>query len=148
MPSAPLNVPVEGTVTHSPEGPLLRLTRRLDGHDTFLTGSLDIADSSIPVRILTLDDVTVLRPTSEFLALADGEHWHGRLHLPHGLRPRSVPPDLGVAADQEGRSLDALDEAELRYALTFLSEATTSDIRQARIEAVVSALPATAGRTQ
>ncbi|MET8027690.1 MULTISPECIES: hypothetical protein [Streptomyces] len=148
MPSAPLNVPVEGTVAHSPEGPLLRLSRRLDGHDTFLTGSLDIADRSVPVRILTLDDVTVLRPTSGFRTPADGEHWHGRLHLPHGLRPRSVPPDLNSAADQEGRSLDALDGAELRYVLTFLSEATTPDIRQARIEAVVSALPAAAGRNQ
>jgi hypothetical protein len=148
MPSAPLNVPVEGTVAHSPEGPLLRLSRRLDGHDTFLTGSLNIADSSVPVRILTLDDVTVLRPTNGFPASVDGERWHGRLHLPHGLRPRSVPPDLNAAADQERRSLDALDEAELRYVLTFLSEATTPDIRQARIEAVVSALPATTGRAQ
>ncbi|WP_338676740.1 hypothetical protein V1460_30075 [Streptomyces sp. SCSIO 30461] len=148
MPSAPLTVPVQGTVAHSPEGPLLRLSRRLDGHDTFLTGSLDIADSSVPVRILTLDDVTVLRPTSGFPAPADGEHWHGRLRLPHGLRPRSVPPDLDGAANQEGRSLDALDEAELRYVLTFLSESTTPDIRQARIEAVVSALPTTTGRTQ
>ncbi|GAB3971096.1 hypothetical protein GCM10029978_045640 [Actinoallomurus acanthiterrae] len=143
MPSAPLNVPVEGTVTHSPEGPLLRLSQRLDGHDTFLTGSLDIAERSIPVRILTLDDVTVLRPTDSFLAPADGERWHGRLHLPHGLRPRSVPPDLSAAADQEGRSLDGLDEAELRYVLTFLSEATTPAIRQARLRAVVSALPTT-----
>lgn len=148
MPSTPLNVPVEGTVTHSTEGPLLRLSRRLDGHDTFLTGSLDIADSSVPVRILTLDDVTVLRPTYGFPAPADGEHWHGRLNLPHGLRPRSIPPDLSDAADQERRSLDALDEAELRYVLTFLSEATTPGIRRARIEAVVSALPTTAGRTQ
>ncbi|MGI5515715.1 hypothetical protein [Streptomyces sp. CA-106131] len=148
MPSASLNVPVEGTVTHSPEGPLLRLSRRLDGHDTFLTGSVDIEDSSVPVRILTLDDITVLRPTNGFPASADGEHWHGRLHVPHGLRPRSVPPDLNAAADQEGRSLGALDDAELRYVLTFLSEATAPDIRQARIEAVVSALPATTGRTQ
>ncbi|MFF4802289.1 hypothetical protein ACFY1U_28450 [Streptomyces sp. NPDC001351] len=148
MPSAPLIVPVEGTVAHSPEGPLLRLSRRLDGHDTFLTGSLDIEDSSVPVRILTLDDVTVLRPANSFPAPADGEHWRGRLHLPHGLRPRSIPPDLNAAAHQGGRSLDALDEAELRYVLTFLSEATTADIRHARIEAVVCALPATTGRTR
>jgi hypothetical protein len=65
--------------------------------------------------------------------------------LPHGLRPRIVPPDLNAAADQERRSLDA---TELRYVLTFLSEATTPDIRQARVKAVVSALPTTTGRTQ
>lgn len=148
MPTAALNVPVEGTVTQSPEGPLLLLSQRLHGHDTFLTGSLDIAETSVPVRILTLDDVTVLRPTASFLAPADGEHWHGKLHLPHGLRPRSIPPDLSTAADQEGRSLDKLDEAELRYVLTFLSEATTPSIRQARIGAVVSALPTTTGRNK
>ena len=39
------------------------------------------------------------------------------------------------------RALDALDNAELRYALTFLEEATTADIRQARISAIVAALP-------
>jgi hypothetical protein len=143
MPSSALNIPVEGTVTDSPEGPLLRLSQRLDGHDTFLTGSLHIAESSVPVRILTLDDVTVLRPTGSFHAPADGEYWHGRLHLPHGLRPRTVPPDLSTAADQDSRSLDKLDEAELRYVLTFLSEATTAAIRQARIAAVVHALPTT-----
>ncbi|MGR3936282.1 hypothetical protein [Streptomyces sp. BRA346] len=148
MPNALLNVPVEGTVTHSPEGPMLRLSQRLDGHDTFLTGSLDIAETSVRVRILTLDDVTVLRPTDSFPAVGDGEHWHGRLHLPHGLRPRSVPPDLNAAADREGRSLNGLDEAELRYVLTFLSEATTRDIRKARIGAVVSTLPATSRRNQ
>ncbi|MET9292292.1 hypothetical protein [Streptomyces sp. NPDC003077] len=148
MPSVALNLPVEGTVTHGPEGPLLRLSQRLDGHDTFLTGSLDIADTSVPVRILTLDSVTVLRPADSFLAPADGEHWTGRLHLPHGLRRRSVPPDLNAAADQAARSLDGLDEAELRYVLTFLSEATTPAIRRARIEAVVSALPTTTGRNQ
>ncbi|GHF41843.1 MULTISPECIES: YdeI/OmpD-associated family protein [Streptomyces] len=148
MPSVALNLPVEGTVTHSPEGPLLRLSQRLDGHDTFLTGSLDIADTSVSVRILTLDSVTVLRPADSFLPPADGEHWTGRLHLPHGLRQRSVPPDLNAAADQAARSFDGLDEAELRYVLTFLSEATTPAIRRARIEAVVSALPTTTGRNQ
>ena len=146
MPSASLNVPVEGTGAHGSEGPLLRLSQRLVGHDTFLTGILDIADSSVPVRILTLDDVTVLRPTVSFPTPGDGEYWHGRLHLPHGMRPLTVPPDLRTAADREGRSLDALDEAELRYVLTFLSEATTADIRRARVDAVVSALPTTAGR--
>lgn len=35
-----------------------------------------------------------------------------------------------------------LDDAELRYALTFLEEATTSKIRRARIDAIVAALPA------
>ncbi|MFD7443997.1 hypothetical protein [Streptomyces sp. NPDC059909] len=143
MPSTQVNIRVEGTVSHSSEGPQLVLSQRLDGQDTFLTGSLDIGERTIPVRILTLDDVTVLRPSDSHLAPTEGERWHGTLHLPHGLRPRSVPPDLKAAADQEERYLDALDEAELRYVLTFLSEATTTTIRQARVQAIVSALPTT-----
>lgn len=144
MASTPVNLPVDGTVTRSSEGPLLVLSRRLDDHDTFLSGSLEVAEAVIPVRILTLDNVTVLRPTNGSPAPAEGTRWHGTLRLPHGLRPRSVPPDLREAAKHEGRSLEALDQAELRYALTFLSEATTTAIRQARVGAIVSALPTTA----
>jgi len=143
--STPVNVPVDGTVVRSSEGPLLVLSRRLDDHDTFLSGSLEVGEAVIPVRILTFDNVTLLRSTSSFPPLAEGTRWHGTLRLPHGLRPRSVPPDLRRAAEHEGRSLEALDEAELRYALTFLSEATTSAIRQARVGAIVSALPTTTG---
>ncbi|GAA2507271.1 hypothetical protein [Streptomyces gobitricini] len=143
MPGTTMTVRVDGTVSHSADGPLLVLSQRLDGHDTFLSGSLDIGGSALPVRILTLDDVTVLRPAGSLPALAEGTRWQGTLHLPHGMRPRSVPPDLREAATQEGRSLDTLDEAELRYVLTFLSEATTTTIRQARIRAIVSALPIT-----
>lgn len=143
MVSTSVNVPIDGTVTLDSGGPLLVLSRRLDDHDTFLSGSLEIEKVSIPVRILTLDNVTVLRPTGSAHLPAEGTRWCGKLHLPHGLRPRSVPPDLSGAAAHEGRSLDALDEAELRYALTFLSEATTSAIRQARVQAIISALPTT-----
>ncbi|GGT27951.1 hypothetical protein GCM10010271_34900 [Streptomyces kurssanovii] len=148
MPGTTMTVPVEGTISHSSDGPLLVLSQRLDGHDTFLTGSLDIGGSALPVRILTLDDVTVLRPVGSLPALVEGTRWQGTLHLPHGMRPRSVPPDLSEAAAQEGRSLDTLDEAELRYVITFLSEATTTTIRQSRIRAIVSALPTTARSPQ
>lgn len=141
MASTSVNVPVDGTVTCSSEGPLLVLSRRLDDHDTFLSGSLEVGEAVVPVRILTLDNVTVLRPMNG--SPVEGARWHGTLRLPHGLRPRSVPPDLRRAAEHEDRSLEALDEAELRYALTFLSEATTNAIRQARVRAIVCALPTT-----
>lgn len=39
------------------------------------------------------------------------------------------------------RDLGALDQAELRYALTFLGEASTGTIRNDRINAIVAALP-------
>lgn len=141
MPGTSMNVSVRGTVTQGPDGPLLVLSRRLDGHDTFLKGSLEVDEASIPVRILTLDDVTVLRPADHSAVPPAGTPWQGSLRLPHGLRPRTVPPDLQQMAVGEGRSLETLDEAELRYVLTFLSESTTATIRQARVEAIVSALP-------
>ncbi|SDX97981.1 hypothetical protein SAMN05216215_101837 [Saccharopolyspora shandongensis] len=140
MSSTSMNISVRGMVSQGPDGPLLVLSQRLDGHDTFLTGSLKVGEASIVVRILTLDDVTVLRPTDSAGAPV-GTHWHGTLHLPHGLRPRTVPPDLQQAAIREERSLERLDEVELRYALTFLSESTTIAIRRARVDAIVSALP-------
>ncbi|GAA3138192.1 hypothetical protein JOF29_000180 [Kribbella aluminosa] len=143
MPSTSLNLPVTGTVSHGPDGPLLVLSERLDGQNTFLKGRLDVGSSSVAVRILTLDDVTVLRPVDHSAVPDLDAGWQGTLHLPHGLRPRPIPPDLQEVAAEEGRSLEALDEAELRYVLTFLSESTTTVIRQARVEAIVSALPTT-----
>src|SRR5690606_29538426 len=121
----------------------LVLAERLGGHDTFLSGSLDMDGTSIPVRIMTLDDVTVLHPTDSGAVPTLRARWSGTLHLPHGLRPQTAPRDLESAAEAEGRILAALDDAELRYALTFLSEATTPEIRGARIAAIVSALPPT-----
>lgn len=148
MPSTSMTVAVHGTVVQGPDGPFLVLSERLDGHDTFLKGSLETGGERIFVRILTLDDVTVLRPAGHSAVPAVGTEWDGTLHLPHGLRPRTVPPDLEQAAAKEGRALEALDEAELRYVLTYLSESTTTTIRQARVEAIVSALPAITGRPQ
>ena len=67
---------------------------------------------------------------------------------PSGLaaRVRSIhaqnrPADLVNAARADGRTLAHLDDAELRYALTFLAEATTGRIRQARIRVIIDALP-------
>ncbi|MGH3427064.1 MAG: hypothetical protein ACRDQZ_05785, partial [Mycobacteriales bacterium] len=90
---------------------------------------------------ITLDHVTVLRPTQPMDTLTLGETWSGLLHLPRGLRTRKVPVDLCEHARTKCRNLDALDEAELRYALTYLGEATNDRIRRGRIDMIVSALP-------
>jgi hypothetical protein len=71
--------------------------------------------------------------------------WAGRLHLRHGLRAHGVPDDLAAAATHRGRQIDALDEAEARYAVTFLGESANPPIRAARIDVIVNALPAIAG---
>ncbi|MCX4387354.1 hypothetical protein OG777_10460 [Micromonospora peucetia] len=142
MPETLQRLPITGTVAADSNGTFLVLSERLDGHDTFLTGQLQLpAARPVQVQILSFDDVTVLR-------LLDPTHvppagpWAGILHLPHGWRTRSVPEDLATAARAARRDLTALDEAESRYALTFLAEASTPAIRQARIEAIVNALPA------
>jgi hypothetical protein len=130
---------VSGTTRHDEDGLLLVLEQHIEGHDTFLSGRLDLGPESVPVRIISFDDVTVLRPLESVLVAAS--RWTGVLHLPHGARPRRIPADLADAARKVERDVAALDPAELRYALTFLGEATTGTIRAARIEAIVSALP-------
>ena len=138
---APQSLSVRGTIALDSGGNMLVLSERLDGHDTFLTGRLEFGSGVlVRVRILTLDDVTVLRML-EPSPTALPESWTGILHLPRGWRRRSIPEDLFVAAERAHRDLAALDEAELRYALTFLGEASTDSIRRARIEVVVNALP-------
>jgi hypothetical protein len=139
----PITINVTGTIRNDDGSPLLVLDERLDGHDTFLPGSLELGGGLLPVKILTFDDVTVLHPASA-ASLPAGK-WAGRLHLRHGLRARSVPDDLAAAATRRKRRIDVLDEAETRYAVTFLSEATNAAIRAARIDVIVNALPALAG---
>lgn len=140
----PITIDVTGTIRDDGGSALLVLDERLDGHDTFLPGSLELGDGDrLPVKILTFDDVTVLHPAST-ASLPEGA-WAGRLHLRHGLRARSVPDDLAAAATRRKRRIDALDEAEARYAITFLGEAANASIRAARIDVIVNALPALAG---
>ncbi len=142
MPATISSVPITGSF-HEVDGNVqLVLAERIDGHDTFLTGVLELDNRAIPIRIITLDDVTVLRSVQPGGFADITGTCTGMLHLPHGARPRSAPPDLVIEATARRRTLASLDEAELRYALTFLDEATTGPIRQSRIRVIVDALPA------
>ena len=138
MPSRSASFPVAGTVR---PGGLLLLSRRLEGHDTFLTGTLRLGDAVVAVRILTFDDVTVLRPTDDRAPLPPDGPRHGVLDVSPGLRDRDVPADLADAAALRRRDVTALTGPELRYALTFLHEATTRSIREKRVDAILGALP-------
>jgi hypothetical protein len=139
MPEPP-SLQVSGTVQARDGAVLLVLDSRLEGHDTFLAGHLDLDDGpSLPVRIITLDEMTVLRPAGP-AAVRPGR-WSGALRLRHGLRPVVIPADLASAAAHRRRAVSALDDAERRYAVTFLGEASTPGIRAARVAAIVSALP-------
>lgn len=137
-PGAPITV--EGTVQTTDGRTLLILTARLEGHDTFLTGSLDLGTEQITVRVMTFDDMTVLLPEHDSPWLPAAE-WTGTLCLRHGRRHQHVPSDLAAAANEQGTLLSALDEPEMRYATTYLDEATTPQIRQARIAAILDPLP-------
>lgn len=144
MPASTTTLAVVGTTRNHASGVLFVLSDRLDGYDTFLTGRLEISGRSIPVQILTLDDMTVLRPASDQDVSQFSGQWEGRLYLPHGLRSRNIPTDLTAEAARHRRDLTALSAADLRYALTFLGEATTEHIRMGRIDAIVSTLPSLA----
>ncbi|WP_432246647.1 hypothetical protein ACRAR1_00120 [Streptomyces sanyensis] len=144
MLNPPRALPVRGRTVLAATGPLLVLDDRLEGHDTFLTGTLTLGGHDISARITTLDDSTTLQPTQPFPGDLP-EHWQATLHLRHGQRPRDIPDDLRTAAHAADRDLDALDDAELRYALTFLGEATTPAIRTDRLTAIVTGLPTLEG---
>lgn len=139
MPSIASSIPVAGTVVPTSSGQQLILFEKLTSVDTFLSGTLDLDGHAVRVRILTLDDVTVLQPVDDLQV--DSGDWTGTLNVSHGQRPGKIPGDLRTGARQSGRDVTALGEADLRYALTFLGEATTPDIRAERIAAVVTALP-------
>ncbi|WP_162959221.1 hypothetical protein [Micromonospora tulbaghiae] len=145
MPEIIQTLQVNGTIAADSNGTLLVLSERLGGHDTFLTGQLQLGDAApTAVRILTFDDVTVLRLLDQSPPALTNP-WAGVLHLPHGWRARSIPEDLSTAATAARRDLRTLDEAELRYALTFLGEASTDAIRRSRIHAIVRGLPTSEG---
>lgn len=139
MPSDTSHVHVSGTVR---PGGLMLLSARLNDHDTFLTGTLRLGTTAFPVHILTFDDVTFLRPVDATEILpASSAAWSGVLHISHGLRDHELPADLIDAAAHGRRDLTTLHGRELQYALTFLNEATTAEIRRKRIDAIVRAMP-------
>jgi FMN phosphatase YigB (HAD superfamily) len=145
MPEQTVILRVSGTASHDNSGSMLVLDERLEGYDSYLTGKLQlVGQEPVTVRVLTLDDVTVLRCSPMSMPPESGERWTGTLRLRPGFRSRAVPEDLVSAAATRHRDLLALDSAELRYALTFLEESTTASIRQQRIAAIVDALPASA----
>jgi FMN hydrolase / 5-amino-6-(5-phospho-D-ribitylamino)uracil phosphatase len=145
MPGHTVVLRVSGTASREKADTMLVLDGRLEGYDSYLTGKLQlVGQEPVTVRVLTLDDVTVLRCSAMSTPPEPGERWTGTLRLRPGFRSRAVPEDLASAAATRHRDLFALDSAELRYALTFLEESTTASIRQQRIAAIVDALPASA----
>jgi hypothetical protein len=139
-------LPVRGAVCRRGATPLLVLSDRLDGRDTFLRADLALDPDGVQVRVRvhTFDDVTVLRPSRDDVITdrAHGEAWSGRLRLPPDRRPGAVPDDLAEALAAAGLpiELDALDERQRRHLLGYLADAKAPAVRQARIVTIMAAL--------
>jgi hypothetical protein len=131
---------VRGAVRRGGGAPLLVLSHRLDGHDTFLLTelALDPDGVNVRVRVHTFDDITVLQPTGE--ASITGDTWAGRLRLPRTRRPTAVPDDLAEALADAGTSLGHLDERERRHLVGYLADATDPAVRRSRIVTIVAGL--------
>ncbi|WP_367132937.1 MULTISPECIES: hypothetical protein [Streptomyces] len=138
-------IAVRGRYEAASHGPHLVLDGGpLSGHDTFLTGILLLEEphtAEIPVRILTLDDITVLSPITDptYPLPGAGRSWSGVLRLPHRSRTPSLPEDLARAAADVNVDLGQWDEALMRYALTFLGEARDPKVRAQRIHVILAA---------
>jgi hypothetical protein len=135
------SLPVRGEVRRRRGmAPLLVLSQRLDGHDTFLQAdlALDPDGATVRVRIHTFDDLTVLHPTDG--TEITGKAWTGLLRLRRERRRGVVPPDLVHALTAAGTSLDALDEREQRHLLGYLADAADPATHRARIVTIVAGL--------
>ncbi|WP_020577734.1 hypothetical protein [Actinopolymorpha alba] len=114
------------------------LDRRLTGYDSYRTARLIVADRPpLRVRVLTLDDLTVLCPLPEQRELPD--RWEGTLELPATSRGSVMPADLTRALVEAGIEPTALDDAQRRHLIGFVAEARPGPTRDARLAAAVSA---------
>ncbi len=131
------------------------LDRRLSGYDSYRPAMLLLTESEPPqtpagtarvtcramrVRVLTLDDVTLVCPLAASVGEPWPESWEGTLVLPENRRRVDVPADLAVALDGAGIDADQVGEASLRHLVGYVTEAGPGPTRAARVSAAVSAV--------
>ncbi|NIL60073.1 hypothetical protein HCB18_27750, partial [Salinispora arenicola] len=127
MPETIQRLPITGTVAADSNGTLLVLSERPRRRRHLPDRPAPTPRRSAGTGAdLELDVITVLRLLDPSHAPPAGS-WAGILHLPHGWRTRSIPDDLVTAVRAARRDLTVLDEAERRYALTFLAEQHSGD---------------------
>ncbi|MEQ4206443.1 hypothetical protein ABN028_07665 [Actinopolymorpha sp. B17G11] len=127
------------------------LDERISGYDSYRAAKLVLAGAwepgveyarsrvSVQVRVLTLDDVTIVNPLPGQPELPD--HWRGTLVLPASTRGRSMPADLTRALLAAGLDPADLDSGPRRHLVEFVAEARPgSPTRDARLAAAVAAL--------
>jgi hypothetical protein len=136
------------------------LDERISGYDSYRAAELVLAGAwepgvardrrtTVQVRVLTLDDVTIVSPLPGQAELPD--RWRGTLVLPASTRGRAMPADLARALLTAGLDPAGLDPAGLdpagddvgarRHLVEFVAEARPgSPTRAARVAAAVDAL--------
>lgn len=119
------------------------LDRRITGHDSFrpaelLVEGLEGLRTLARVRVLTLDDVTLVCPLPDQPPLA--QEWEGTLVLPDTHRDTDLPADLAASLAAVGITPDQLEEAQRRYLAGFVAEARPGPTRDARVAVAVSAV--------
>ena len=127
------------------------LDQRINGHDSFRPATLrwradpsrvgstgPAEERSARVRVLTLDDVTVVTPLPGQPDLPDS--WVGTLVLPSGHRGPAMPDDLAHALTEAGVDPGGLDGAVGRHLVGFVAEARPGPTRDARVAAAVDAV--------
>jgi hypothetical protein len=134
------------------------LDRRLSGYDSYRPAVLLLTESepaqtpsgaarvtcrAVRVRVLTLDDVTLVCPLGGGGTTGQDpwpESWEGTLVLPESRRRVDLPADLAAALDSAGIETDQVGEASLRHLVGYVTEAGPGPTRAARVNAAVSAV--------
>jgi hypothetical protein len=127
------------------------LDERISGYDSYRAAELVLDEVceppaeyapdqvSVQVRVLTLDDVTIVSPLPGQPELPD--RWRGHLVLPASSRGRAMPADLTCALLAAGLDPSDLEAGSLRHLVEFVAEARPgSATRDARVAAAVDAL--------
>ncbi|MGW5359494.1 hypothetical protein [Actinopolymorpha pittospori] len=119
------------------------LDRRISGHDSFRPADLLVEGSPghrtlTRVRVLTLDDLTLVCPLPDQPALP--REWEGVLVLPDTPRATDLPADLAASLAAVGITPDQIEEAQRRYLAGFVAEARPGPTRDARVAVAVSAV--------
>lgn len=142
-------VPVVVTVQESGQPPRTDfvIVPKLVGEDSYLTGTLSVSSVDLKVRILTLDNRTVLVPAGWHdplpAALTDGIRIEALLTLRSPCNAPPLPDDLDRALHACGLKIASADPRQQAYLLAFLAEARDTSIRQGRIDLICDSLAAT-----
>lgn len=146
-------VPVKATLVEGAGGRYLQLVERLSSRNSYLSAQLRVSGGTVMVRVWTMDNLTLLDVLDRIDVVTGslddtGSTLTGDLLLRDARELRLIPPELIEHALASGRDVRSLTTADLRYAVTYIDEASDPRIRAERIDVVVRSLPLADGRSQ